>query len=407
MPCKTLTAGAGGRADAREDGSPEAILISGPTASGKSALAAALAQQFDGVIINADSMQIYRDLRILSARPSAAEEAALPHRLYGYVEAGVEYTVGHYVKDAAEVLAAVRAEGRLPIFVGGTGLYFKALTQGLVETPVIPPAIRAELERAAEMGENLHERLQALDPESAARLSPADRPRIIRALEVVLATGRPMAHWRAHANGQALLSPGRWHGVFLTVERETLKARIHHRFEEMIEAGALDEVRKLMARGLPANRGIMKAHGVPHLVAYLQGRIPFSEAVSLGQMDTRRYAKRQMTFARGQLPGFSFVEAVRALEGIADNIRSPQKRARWRADIDALEFFTGSWRCVIHRLAFRKALGPAPTGDICLAYFEEHRARFEAAAQLKAETRALAADASLHLTSRDFRQTSA
>lgn len=400
MPCKTLTTGA------HQAAAPEAILISGPTASGKSALATALAREFDGVIINADSMQIYRDLRILSARPSVAEEAALPHRLYGYVEAGVEYTVGHYVKDAAEALAAVRAEGRLPIFVGGTGLYFKALTQGLVETPSIPPKIRAGLEQASDMGENLHERLQALDPESAARLSPADRPRIVRALEVVLATGRPMAYWRAHANGKALLPAGLWHGVFLTVEREVLKERIHRRFEEMIEAGALDEVRRLLARGLPPNRGIMKAHGVPHLVAYLEGRIPFSEAVTLGQMDTRRYAKRQMTFARGQLQGFAFVEASRALNYIADRIRTPVMRPRWRADIDALEFRIGSRRCVIHRLAFRKALGPAPTAELCLAYFFEHRARFEAAALDKAERGELAADASLHLTSRDFRQTS-
>ena len=405
MRCYTLM-GEGDFEAAAIDGLPEAILISGPTASGKSALAATLARQLDGVIINADSMQLYRDLRVLSARPSAAEEDALPHRLYGYVEAGVEYTVGHYIKDAATVLRAAREAGRLPIFVGGTGLYFKALTQGLVETPAIPDHIRAELERTADAGENLHERLQALDPESAARLSPADSPRIVRALEVVLATGRPMASWRAHANGKALLPAGSWQGVFLTVERDTLKERIHRRFEEMMEQGALDEVRMLLARHLPANRGIMKAHGVPHLVAYLKGQISFRDAVLLGQMDTRRYAKRQMTFARGQLPGFAIVPAERAEEEILAWLRSTGAGPHWRDDIDALEFQLGSRRCVVHRLAFRKALGPSPTREICLAYFHENRATFESAARARAKKEGLATTASFHLTSRDLFQPS-
>ncbi len=287
----------------------KAILIAGPTASGKSALAISIANQLNGVIINADSMQVYRDLRILSARPSEAEEAQAPHRLYGFVAAKREYTVGEYLQDAARELAEARVTGKLPIFVGGTGLYFKALTQGLVETPQIPVEIRAKLEAAVQHGEDLHARLAKLDPPAAARLNPADHVRIIRALEVVEATGKPMAWWRSEAHGKPLLEPGTWQGIFLDVEREMLKARIHSRFEAMISAGALDEVKALLAMGLPANRGIMKAHGVPHLAAHLRGEIGLEEAIALGQMDTRRYAKRQYTFARGQLKGFEFVAA--------------------------------------------------------------------------------------------------
>lgn len=303
MPCKTLTTGA------HQAAAPEAILISGPTASGKSALATALAREFDGVIINADSMQIYRDLRILSARPSVAEEAALPHRLYGYVEAGVEYTVGHYVKDAAEALAAVRAEGRLPIFVGGTGLYFKALTTGLSVVPPVPADVREDVRARLERNgvEALHAELATRDPRAAERLKVRDRTRIARALEVIEATGRSLLDW--HREGQPPLLPAdSFRALFLSPDRDELYARIDARFDAMLKAGALDEVARLAARGLDSLLPAMKAHGVPALIRHLRGEISLEEAATIGCADTRHYAKRQFTWFRHQLPAFEWVK---------------------------------------------------------------------------------------------------
>ena len=394
--CATLTAGSR---------RPDAILIAGPTASGKSALAAKIAAKTGGVIVNADSMQVYRELRLLSARPSEAEEQSLPHRLYGFVPAGRDYTVGAYVRDAAQILAELRESGRLVILVGGTGLYFKALTQGLAETPPVPLRLRAELDREADAGADLHGRLEALDPEAAARLSPGDRPRIVRALEVMLATGKPLVHWQRHANGPPLLKPGSWAGVFLTVPREELVARIDARFRAMIEAGALDEVKALARLKLPPNRGIMKAHGVPHLMAHLRGEITLETAIERGVIDTRRYAKRQMTFARGQLEGFRFASADKAWDLIDTALGDPgHGEPRWRDDLDALEFHPcgHEGRCVIHRLAFRKMLGPEPSPAACLAFVAEKRASFEAAARAKIERAGLSPPAHFHLTSRDL-----
>jgi tRNA dimethylallyltransferase len=285
----------------------QVILITGSTASGKSALAISLAKKLNGVVINADSMQVYKDLRILSARPSLNEENEAQHKLYGYVDAGIEYSVGDYLRDAAKCLHKVRAEGKTPIFVGGTGLYFKALTQGLIETPLIPPHIRERLYAERQAGIDLHARLMEIDPDVAQKFEPANYVRILRALEVYEATGKTMSYWQKHANAAPLLAHGSWRGIFLHVDREVLKTRIHTRFENMVGEGALDEVRGLMALGLPANRGIMKAHGVPHLIDHLEGKLSLNEAIELGQMDTRRYAKRQRTFARGQLPEFKFI----------------------------------------------------------------------------------------------------
>ena len=275
-----------------------AVLIAGPTASGKSALAISLAKALCGVVINADSMQVYRDLRILSARPTAQEEGEVEHRLYGFVAAGRDYSVGDYLRDATRALAEVRAAGKLAVFVGGTGLYFRALTEGLVETPAIPAEVRARLEADLRAGIDLHARLAMSDPAAAARLSPADHPRILRALEVVEATGRRLAEWQAAGQGAPLLAPGTWYGLFLNPDRAALGVKIDRRFEAMMAEGALDEVRDLMALGLAANRGVMKAHGVPHLVAHLRGEMSLAEAIARGQQDTRRYAKRQVTWAR-------------------------------------------------------------------------------------------------------------
>ncbi len=278
--------------------STNTVLIAGPTASGKSALALRIAQQHGGVVINADSMQVYADLRILSARPDTAEQQGIDHLLFGVVDGAREYTVGDYLRDVAAAIAVVRAAGRLPVLVGGTGLYFRAMTEGLVETPDIPAVVKGEVAARHAAGDNLHRWLASLDPQSAARLAPADYPRVQRALEVYLATGMSMMRWRESHAGVPLLPPGSWRGVFLAPPLATLYPRIDARFEAMMAAGALHEVEALMQRGLPANRGIMKAHGVPHLVRHLQGELTSAAAVALGQQDTRNYAKRQLTWAR-------------------------------------------------------------------------------------------------------------
>ncbi len=277
-------------------GARDAVLIAGPTASGKSAFAIFVAERCGGVVINADSMQVYRDLHVLSARPDDADEARVPHRLYGHVSAGQEYSTGDYLRDASAVLAEVRAAGRVPVFVGGTGLYFRALTEGLVATPEVPEAVRRRV--AAIPAADLHDELARCDPQAAARLGPADVPRLMRALEVVLATGTPLVDWQRQAQAAPVLAQGGWEGVFLAPDREVLSQRINARFNMMMDMGALDEVRALLALGLPENRGVMKAHGVPHLVAHLEGLISREEAIQRGQGDTRRYAKRQMTWAR-------------------------------------------------------------------------------------------------------------
>jgi tRNA dimethylallyltransferase len=299
----------------------KAVLIAGPTASGKSALALRLAEQTGGMVINTDSMQVYRDLRIITARPAPEEEARAPHRLYGHVDAAVNYSAGSYVADATSVLAEARREGRLPIFIGGTGLYFKALTRGLSAVPLVPDeirdAVRARLERDGV--EALHAELERRDPQAAERLKPRDRTRIARALEVIEATGRPLADW--HREGQPpLLAEGEYQAVFLAPDRETLYARIDARFDVMLTKGALKEVGALAARGLDPLLPAMKAHGVPALIRYLKGEISRDEAATIGKADTRHYAKRQFTWFRHQLPEFrwmspeeaqTWVEAVR------------------------------------------------------------------------------------------------
>ncbi|MGJ4994304.1 tRNA (adenosine(37)-N6)-dimethylallyltransferase MiaA [Bradyrhizobium sp. HKCCYLS3077] len=292
----------------------KAVLIAGPTASGKSALAMELAQKAGGVVINTDSMQIYRDLRVLTARPTVEEEAAVPHRLYGHVDAAVNYSAGHFVRDAAEVLDGVLGAGRLPIFIGGTGLYFKALTRGLSAVPPVPEevreAVRERLER--EGVEALHAELARRDPEAGARLNVRDRTRVARALEVIEATGRPLADWHAETT-PPLLPEGSYRALFIAPEREALYARIDARFEAMLEAGALAEVERLAARGLDPLLPAMKAHGVPALIRSLRGEITREEAATIGKADTRHYAKRQFTWFRHQLPEFEWMspEAAR------------------------------------------------------------------------------------------------
>jgi tRNA dimethylallyltransferase len=284
------------------------VLIAGPTASGKSVLAIELARAAGGVVINADSMQVYRDLRILTARPTADQEALAPHRLYGHVDAAVNCSVGIWLDDARRALAEAERDRKLPIFVGGTGLYFKALLRGLSAIPPVPQdirdAIRARLERDGI--EALHRELSVRDPIAGARLKPRDRARIPRALEVLEATGKPIGEWHAHGL-PALLQPEEVHAVFLAPERAELQARIDQRFATMLANGALDEVKTVASRKLDPMLPAMKALGVPPLLRHLRGEISLDEARTLGSAETRQYAKRQFTWFRHQLPEFEWV----------------------------------------------------------------------------------------------------
>jgi tRNA dimethylallyltransferase len=297
---------------------PTAILIAGPTASGKSALALRLAEKLGGVVVNADSMQVYSDLRIITARPSPEEEARAPHRLYGHIDAAENYSVGRWCRDVAAVLAEAAALGRVPILVGGTGLYFKALTGGLAAVPPVPAAIRARV-RGRLQSEGvapLYAELLERDPATAHRLMPNDRSRIARALEVMEATGRSLSDW--HRDGMhPLIDPRTVAKVFLICERKELVARIEMRFAAMLKAGALEEVRALAQRKLDPLLPAMKAHGVPWLIRHLDGEISLDEAAAGAMMDTRRYAKRQLTWFRNQMKDWPWAapeEAENALE---------------------------------------------------------------------------------------------
>jgi tRNA dimethylallyltransferase len=265
------------------------------------------------VIINADSMQVYRDLRVLTARPTPEEEDFAPHRLYGHIDAAVNFSAGAWVADAAKVLAEARAQDRVPIFVGGSGLYFKALTRGLSAVPQIPIEVREQVRARLEQEgvKTLHALLMQRDPASAERLKPRDRTRIARALEVVEATGRSLTDW--HREGlPPLLPPGSFTAVFLSPERDELYARIDARFDAMLRAGALDEVAALASRKLDPLLPAMKAHGVPALIRHLNGELALEQAAVVGRADTRHYAKRQFTWFRHQLPEFEWVKPEEA-----------------------------------------------------------------------------------------------
>ena len=281
---------------------PEVFLIAGPTASGKSALALRLAQAVGGEVVNADALQIYRDLRVLSARPSPDEEARVPHHLFGMVDAADGWSVGRWLTAAAAVLDEVRSRGRVAVVVGGTGLYFRALTVGLADIPQIPEAARrAAAERFERIGEAaFRSELSTRDPAAAARISPGDRQRLCRAFEVLETTGRALSEWQ-QATSPAL-DPGRWRSVALEPPRQALYARCDARLEAMLARGALEEVRELMARDLDPALPAMKAVGVRELAAHLAGKTDLPRAVALAQQETRRYAKRQLTWLRGQIP---------------------------------------------------------------------------------------------------------
>ena len=302
------------------------ILIAGPTASGKSALALELAEKLGGVIINADSMQVYRDLRIITARPSPDEEKRVPHRLYGHVDAAENYSVGRWFGEAAAALADTLGKGQPAIVAGGTGLYFSTLTRGIAAVPPVPAEIRREVRGrlAAEGVAALHAELSMRDPATAARLKSGDRARITRALEVVLATGCSLTQWHED-NTPARVDLAAAAKVFLMPKRDELGLRIDARFDAMMAAGALEEVRALAARNLDPNLPAMKAHGVPWLIRHLKGEIPMAEAVEQSKRDTHRYTKRQATWFRNQLPQFEWVEPQDAAAAIEAQLRRLSK----------------------------------------------------------------------------------
>lgn len=277
------------------------IVIGGPTASGKSTLALHLAETFGGVVINADSMQLYRELRIVTARPGPAEQARAPHRLYGVLAADQPGSAGRWLELAQAAIEEAR--GRPPVVVGGTGLYLHALLHGLAEVPPIPADVRAAAGRLYDElgGPAFREELQARDPVMAARLEAHDRQRLIRAYEVVSATDRSLADWQADAPLRVVL-PEPVVGLALVPPRAALYARIADRLSAMIEAGALDELRALrdlrLAPGLP----LMKAVAVRELLAHVEGRLDLASALARATLQTRRYAKRQLTWLRHQMP---------------------------------------------------------------------------------------------------------
>ncbi|MFZ1989518.1 MAG: tRNA (adenosine(37)-N6)-dimethylallyltransferase MiaA [Alphaproteobacteria bacterium] len=280
----------------------KAILIAGPTASGKSALALELAEQLNGALINADASQVYAELRILSARPSAVDEARAPHLLYGHVPARERYSVARWLADAREAVAKTRGAGRLPIVVGGTGLYFTATLEGIADVPPIPAHVREASHALYEdLGpEAFNKWLARLDPEAAFRWPAADRARSLRAYEVVVATGRPLAEW--HKEGQApLFARDEVERFALVPDRAVLYARCDQRFDEMMKAGAMEEVRALLALNLDPHLPAMKAVGVEELAQVARGTLALEAAVERAKRRTRNYVKRQLTWIRHQM----------------------------------------------------------------------------------------------------------
>jgi len=280
---------------------PTVALIAGPTASGKSALALDLARAADGVVVNADSAQVYRDLRVITARPPAAEEALAPHRLFGHVDAAdTGYSAARWAAEAAREVDAAHAAGRLPILVGGTGLYLRTLIDGIAPVPAIDAHVRAEV-RALPVAE-AHAALAAEDPAAAARLAPADTTRVARALEVVRGTGRPLAEWQA-ARAGGIGDRIDLVATILLPPRDVLVARCDARLAQMFDGGAPEEVAALLARAdLPADAPVRRAIGVPEIAAWLAGDATRDAALAAARLATRRYAKRQLTWFRHQPP---------------------------------------------------------------------------------------------------------
>ncbi|AYG95695.1 tRNA (adenosine(37)-N6)-dimethylallyltransferase MiaA [Brevundimonas naejangsanensis] len=290
---------------------PLVTLIAGPTASGKSRLAMEVARATGAVIVNADSQQLYADLRVLSARPAAEDEAEIPHRLYGVADAADAWSVGRWSRAVMDLLAELEAEGRPAWLVGGTGLYFNALTKGLADIPPVPVEVRdaVQAEFDAEGEAAFRRRLAEVDPAAEAAVFPGDRQRLVRALSVHRASGRPLSAWKADT--RPLLAPGSYDALVVEPPRDRLYASCDARVDLMMAQGALEEVRALTARGLDPDLPAMKAVGVRELAAHLAGDLPLDAAVAAVKQSTRNYAKRQLTWFRNQQkdwprhPGFA------------------------------------------------------------------------------------------------------
>lgn len=280
-----------------------AILIHGPTASGKTALAIEVARKLGGEVINADSMQVYRDLQVISARPTEEEMDGVPHHLFGYVDAAARYSTGEWLEAARSVLKRLQRQNKHAVIVGGTGLYLLALTQGLSDIPPVPDDIRAEVKQISdtEGADGLRARLAPHDPDLAERLGTGDKQRLARAYEVWLATGRPLSDFQTERQ-PPVLKDGEWVGYALTPPRSALYKKIDRRFEGMLMQGAMAEARALVARDLDPELPAMKAHGMPWLAAFVRGEISAEEAAENAKRDTRRYAKRQFTWIGRQFP---------------------------------------------------------------------------------------------------------
>lgn len=280
----------------------DAILITGPTASGKSALAVALARAHGGEVINADSMQVYDGLHVLTARPDEQDMQGVPHHLYGHVPAGEAHSTAAWLKSAAATVDAVRGRGRLPVFVGGTGLYFRALAGGLSDMPAVPNVIRETYRQRllAEGPGPLHAELALRDPAAGAQLRPTDGQRVVRALEILETTGVSILQFQAR-RGPMVIDPDRALKIVLLPERSVLRARIDRRFAQMLDQGAIEEVEALLALNLSPELPVMKAIGVPQIARLIAGTSDRETAIETGAAATRQYAKRQMTWFRNQL----------------------------------------------------------------------------------------------------------
>ena len=280
---------------------PGAVLITGATATGKSAFASNIARERNGVVINADSMQVYDVLRIVTARPAEDASSTVPHLLYGHVSPLQAYSVGEWISDAKEVLSWIADREKIPVFVGGTGLYFRALTEGLSPIPRPEPGIRAKWREVAKTDPDcLHEALRKRDPSGAGDVDRADTQRLVRALEVFDSTGRPISYWTEHTRKEALLGGWNLDRILLQLPRSRLHERINARFDLMIRNGALDEVARLAAMNLDTSLPAMKAIGVPQLLAHLRGELTLEQSIERAKAASRQYAKRQMTWFRTQ-----------------------------------------------------------------------------------------------------------
>lgn len=301
-----------------------ALFIAGPTAGGKSAFALKAAKQYDGVIINADSMQVYRDLRVITACPIEEEEQQAPHRLYRFLDGSETCSAAFWAERAMTEIEQAWSANKLPILVGGTGMYFKVLLDGIAKVPDIPDEIRQEVRQqcAEEGSEVLHAELQTTDPEIAARLAPGDSQRISRAVEVERATGTPLSEWQKKTEPgpmQAFDDNGDVEKYILLPDREVLYERCNKRFDLMIEQGGLREIERLLERKLPKELPVMRALGVPSLVDYLEGKLTLEQASEDAKMQTRRFAKRQLTWFRNQFSHWKSLDAQYS-ESYFDNL---------------------------------------------------------------------------------------